>query len=63
MIASQFNLDHRLNELRPTTDEIRLARVRDAAAPATRAARTLGDVVRDLIGAAPASSRPTRMAA
>jgi hypothetical protein len=40
MIASMFNLDHRLAELRPTEDEQRIAReLRKAATPATRAGR------------------------
>ena len=63
MIASQFNLDHRLTELRPTTDEQRLARVRNAGAPATRGSRTIGSVVRDAFASATASARPTRIAA
>lgn len=32
MVPSMFSLDHRLAELRPSTDELRLARqIRDAA--------------------------------
>ena len=62
MIASQFNLDHRLTELRPTTDEQRLARARDAGAGTSRGLRTVGDLVRERFGAAPSSARPSRIA-
>ena len=44
MIASMFNLDHRLAELRPTEQEQAIARqLRKAAAPASRPARSAGD--------------------
>jgi hypothetical protein len=45
MIASMFNLDHRLSELRPTRDERRLARrpVADAL-PASRPAVPTGEL-------------------
>ena len=44
MIASMFNLEHRLNELRPTQQEERTAReLRRAASPASRPARSTGE--------------------
>jgi hypothetical protein len=47
MINSMFSLDHRLAELRPTEDELRIAReLRDAAAPATRPARSITETTR-----------------
>ena len=43
MIASMFNLDHRLADLRPTEHELELARqLRKAAAPASRPPRSTG---------------------
>ena len=44
MIASMFNLDHRLADLRPTEQELEIARqLRKAAAPASRPPRSTGD--------------------
>jgi hypothetical protein len=63
MIASQFNLDHRIAELRPSADEQRLARVRNAGSPAARGTRSIGDTIRDAFGSATAAARPTRIAA
>lgn len=58
MIASMFNLDHRLAELRPTEQELRLAReLRKAAAPATRPARSTNDPTRNWFRTAALSSR------
>jgi hypothetical protein len=47
VIASMFNLDHRLAELRPTEQEQRLARdLRRAAAPAARPDRSASERTR-----------------
>jgi hypothetical protein len=47
VIASMFNLDHRLAELRPTEQQERTARaLRKAAAPATRPALATGEPAR-----------------
>jgi len=44
MINSMFSLNHRLAELRPSEAELRVARqLRDAAAPATRPARSVNE--------------------
>ena len=63
MLQSMFSLDHRIAELRPTGDEQRLARLREAAAPVTRITRTFGAVARDRIGAAAIGNRQSRIAA
>ena len=64
MIASMFNLDHRLAELRPTEDEQRIAReLRKAATPATRPARSAGEPTRSLPGNAVLTSHLTRLVA
>jgi len=47
MINSMFGLDHRLNELRPSEAELRIARqLREAAAPASRPARSINESTR-----------------
>ena len=63
MLQSMFNLDHHIAELRPTGDEQRLARLREAAAPVARITRTFGTVARNRIGAVAAGSKPSRIAA
>ena len=64
MIASMFNLDHRLAELRPTEAELRIAReLRKAAAPATRPARSIGEPNRSWSGSAVPGSHLPRLAA
>ena len=64
MIASQFNLDHRLAELRPSESEQRMARERrDAAAQATRIARAAGQTARHWLGGTPVAGRPSGLAA
>jgi hypothetical protein len=65
MIASMFNLDHRLAELRPTEQELRMARdLRKAAAPATRPARSDGEApTRNWSGGAAIGSHLSRLAA
>ena len=64
MIASQFNLDQRLAELRPTEQEEQIARhLRKAAAPATRPARSAGEPTRNWFGSAVLGSHLTRLAA
>ena len=64
MIASMFNLDSRLAELRPTEDEQRIARqLRDAAAPASRPARSVVEPTRKTSGAALLGSHLSRLAA
>ena len=64
VIASMFNLDHRLAELRPTEHEQQLARrLRRAAAPATRPARSTNEPGRNRFGPAALGSHLTRLAA
>jgi hypothetical protein len=64
MIASMFNLDHRLAELRPTESELRIAReLRKAAAPANRPARSVGEPSRSWSGNAATASHLSRPAA
>ena len=64
MLQSQFNLDHRLAELRPTEDEQRIAReLRKAAAPATRPARSATEPSRNWFGGAAMGSHLSRLAA
>ena len=63
MIASMFNLDHRLAELRPTEQEQRIAReLRKAAAPASRPSRSIVEPSRTGTGIA-MTSHLTRLAA
>jgi hypothetical protein len=58
MIASMFNLEHRLAELRPTEQEERTAReLRRAASPATRQARSAGEQTRSWFRGAHAANR------
>jgi hypothetical protein len=64
MIASMFNLDHRLAELRPSESELRVARERrDAAAQVTRIARTAGRTARQWLDAGNAGTHSSRLAA
>ena len=63
MLQSMFNLDHHIAELRPTSDEQRLARLREAVAPVARITRTFGAVARDRIGAVSIGNKPSRIAA
>lgn len=64
MIASMFNLDHRLAELRPTESEQRIAReLRKAATPATRPARTVAEPSRNWFSNAVIGSHISRLAA
>ena len=64
MIASMFNLDHRLAELRPTEEEQRIAReLRKAAAPATRPARSATEPTRNWFSSATLGSHLSRLAA
>lgn len=64
MIASMFNLDHRLAELRSTEQEQRVARdLRRAASPATRPARSAGDPARSWSGSLGPVSHLSRPAA
>ena len=64
MIASMFSLDHRLAELRPSEEEQRVARqLRDAAAPATRPARSVVEPTRKWATANVAASHLSRLAA
>ena len=59
MLASQFNLDHRLAELRNVGAELRDAQV---ARHATRSSRTVADTLRSLVGLT-STTRPVRIAA
>ncbi|HET9851155.1 MAG TPA: hypothetical protein VFP56_01460 [Candidatus Limnocylindrales bacterium] len=63
MIASMFNLDHRLAELRPTESELRIARERRDANQVSRLARTAGRTARRLLDASNAGSQSSRLAA
>ena len=64
MIASQFNLDQRLSELRPSEEDLRVAReLRRAASPATRPARSAGDPARNWVSSAILGSHRSRLAA
>ena len=64
MIASRFNLDHRIAELRPSESELRLARERrDAAAQVARVARPAGKTGRRRLGSTQVAGRPSRLAA
>ena len=64
MIASMFNLEHRLAELRPTETELRQAReLRKAAAPATRPNRSIVEPTRTWTGNAVLGSHLSRLAA
>ena len=63
MLQSMFSLEHRIAELRPTSDEQRIARLREAAAPVVRVTRTFGAATRDRIGASTIGSKPSRIAA
>ena len=60
MIQSQFNLDHRLAELRQTGAELRQAQ---AARESTGRTRTLGAALRTLFGGTPTGGRPAGVAA
>ncbi len=59
MLQSQFNLDHRLAELRQVGTELRQAQ---AVREINRPARTVGSAIRSLLGGA-ASGRPAGVAA
>lgn len=64
MIASMFNLDHRLAELRPTEAELRIAReLRKAAAPASRPTRSITEPTRNWTGNTALGSHLSRLAA
>ena len=64
MIASMFNLEHRLAELRPTESELRVAReLRKAATPATRPRRSIGEPTRSWTGNAAVGNHLSRLAA
>ena len=64
MIASMFNLDHRLAELRPTEQEQRTAReLRKAASPANRPDRSTGEPGRSWFGVTSIGSHLSRLAA
>jgi hypothetical protein len=62
MIASQFNLDHRLAELRQVNDGRLVAEALRAGQPASNPAASLLGAIRSLLGGQPAG-RPTRIAA
>lgn len=61
MINSQFSLDHRLSELRPSQEDLRLARqLRDAAGHASRPSRSIGETVRAWLAAGHVPGHPSR---
>ena len=62
MIASMFNLDHRLAELLETDRPRRVAAARDPRPSASAAARTTG-AIRSLFGRRPVADRPAGLAA
>jgi hypothetical protein len=58
MIASMFNLEHRLADLRPTEQELETERrLRQAAAPATRPNRSAGEPTRSWFSGSNVGSR------
>ncbi len=59
MLASQFNLDHRLTELRNAGAELRDAPV---ARRANRSSRTVAHTLRSLVGLT-STTRPVRISA
>jgi len=64
MIASQFNLDHRLAELRPSEADLRIARERrDAGAGLDRIARATRRTAARWLAGSTIATRPTRLAA
>ena len=64
MIASMFNLDQRIAELRPSEHEQRIARdLREAARPQTRPSRSISEPTRKLTTANLLGSHLTRLAA
>jgi hypothetical protein len=63
MLQSMFNLDHHIAELRPTSDEQRLARLREAAAPVARITRTFGAAARDRVASVTIGTKHSRIAA
>lgn len=60
MLQSQFNLDHRLAELRQVGAELRQAQ---AARQANRPIRTIGGAIRSLLGVTTTAGRPAGLAA
>jgi hypothetical protein len=63
VIASMFNLDHRLAELRPSEDEQRQAReLRDIATRADRIAQSTAQAARRRLGGTRTTSQSTRFA-
>ena len=63
MIASMFTLDQRLAELRPSDDELRVAReLGDADGATARPARSISETVRGWLGGE-APSRSSRSTA
>ena len=64
MLASQFNLDHRLAELRLAGENLRAAQACAAAAqPGHSTSRSLIGWLRSLVGASAAGSRPVGLGA
>ncbi len=62
MMPSMFSLDHRLAELRPSPDDLRLAQLREAAAASSRPTRSIGDTIRLWLVGAAVRIRPSRLA-
>ena len=51
MIPSMFTLDHRLSEIRPSAEELRVAReLRESGGSASRPARSIGEILRAWLG-------------
>ena len=64
MIGSMFNLDHRLNELRPSDRDHEVARqLRDAASPTKAVARFTGSRTSVWRSALRFGGQPSRVAA
>lgn len=64
MIASMFNLEQRLADLRPSEQALETARqLRKAAAPASRPARSAGEPTRSWISGSSLGSHLSRLAA
>ena len=61
MMPSMFSLDHRLAELRPSSEELRLARqLREAGSPANRPSRSVGAVIMGALMLLPGVRDPER---
>ena len=64
MIASIHNLDHRLNELRPSErDQEQARRLRDAVSPTRTVVRALGSTAGQWLSSVRSGGQPSRLVA